>query len=85
MKIKFKEQRFQLDAVQAVVKCFKGQINESSNFTLDRGRTKGNFKGQEDFLVEKGFRNKTIDITNNDILENIKKVQLKNGDRKSVV
>ena len=25
MKIKFKEQRFQLDAVQSVVDCFKGQ------------------------------------------------------------
>ena len=78
MKIKFKEQRFQLDAVRAVVDCFKGQINESSKFTLDRGRTKSELKGQTYLINEEGFKNKPIG-TGIDVLENIKKVQLRNG------
>ena len=36
MKLKFKEQQFQLDAVNAVVNCFKGQENQKSTFTLER-------------------------------------------------
>lgn len=79
MKIKFKEQEFQLDAVQAVIDCFKGQINEPSKFTLDRGRTKNILEGQIYFIDEEGFKNKPIEITEVDVLENIKKVQLKNG------
>lgn len=79
MKIKFKEQKFQLEAVQAVVDCFKGQINETSKFTLDRGRTKAALKGQTFFLNEKGFKNKSIALPDIDVLENIKKVQLRNG------
>ncbi|WP_132994993.1 type III restriction-modification system endonuclease [Sporanaerobacter acetigenes] len=79
MKIKFKEQKFQLEAVQAVVDCFKGQINETSKFTLDRGRTKAALKGQTFFLNEEGFRNKSIVLPDIDVLENIEKVQLRNG------
>lgn len=79
MKIKFKEQKFQLEAVQAVVDCFKGQINETSKFTLDRGRTKADLKGQTFFLYEEGFKNKSISLPDIDLLENIKKVQLRNG------
>ena len=36
MKLKFKEQQFQLDAVDAVVNCFEGQGNQKSTFTLER-------------------------------------------------
>lgn len=79
MKIKFKEQKFQLDAVQSVVDCFKGQVNQSSKFNLDRGRTKNDLEGQTYLLIEKGFRNKPIGIAEEDILENIKQVQLRNG------
>ncbi len=79
MKIKFKEQGFQLDAVQAVVDCFRGQTNESSNFILDRGRVKGEVEGQTSFLSEIGFKNNHIRISDEDILKNIKKVQLQNG------
>lgn len=45
MKIKFKEQQFQLDAVKSVVDCFKGQPRETSKFTLDRGRVKTEIEG----------------------------------------
>lgn len=79
MKIKFKEQKFQLDAVKSVVDCFRGQTNESSKFTLDRGRTKKDLEGQAYFLQQEGFKNKPIVISEDDVLENIQKVQLKNG------
>ncbi len=79
MKIKFKEQQFQIDAVKSVVDCFKGQTNGTSKFILDRGRTKGNLEGQTFFLYEEGFKNKSIVLPDIDVLENIKKVQLRNG------
>jgi len=37
MKLKFKIQQFQTDAVNAVVDCFAGQPNEQSFFTLEQG------------------------------------------------
>ena len=79
MKIKFKEQQFQLDAVQAVVDCFRGQPNKSSNFILDRGRIKGEIKGQTSFLEETGFKNSQIAIPEEEILKNIREVQIRNG------
>ena len=75
MKIKFKEQKFQIDAVRSVVDCFKGQVNETSKFTLDRGRTKSDLQGQTSLLNEEGFKNKSIGLSDIDVLENIKKVQ----------
>lgn len=35
MKLQFKEQGFQLDAVNAVVKCFEGQTLKTNRFTLE--------------------------------------------------
>ena len=79
MKIKFKEQKFQIDAVQSVVDCFKGQPRGTSKFTLDRGRVKGDIVGQTYFFHEEGFKNKPITISEEEVLENIRKVQVNNG------
>ncbi|MCK9268591.1 MAG: DEAD/DEAH box helicase family protein, partial [Alkaliphilus sp.] len=79
MKIKFKEQKFQLDAVQSVVDCFKGQVREFSKFTLDRGRVKGDLEGQTSLAYEEGFKNKPIVLFENDIFKNIKEIQLQNS------
>lgn len=38
MKLQFKEQNFQLKAVDAVVKCFEGQTLKSNHFTLERSK-----------------------------------------------
>ncbi len=38
MKIKFKEQAFQLQAVDAVVRCFDGQPIKTKHFTLEKSR-----------------------------------------------
>lgn len=79
MKIKFKEQQFQIDAVKSVVDCFRGQLNRVSNFQLDRGRIKGGTQDQVSFLDEIGFKNNPIVLAEEDILKNIRKVQLENG------
>jgi type III restriction enzyme len=42
VKIRFKQQPFQLEAVRSVVDCFAGQPNEPFRFTLER---KSNFEG----------------------------------------
>ena len=38
MKLQFKEQDFQVQAVQAVVNCFKGQPLSTKSFTLERSK-----------------------------------------------
>jgi type III restriction enzyme len=79
MKIKFKEQQFQIDAVQSVVDCFRGQPNQVSHFQLDRGMAKGEIAGQQMLLLESGFKNNPIMLSEEEVLENIRKVQLRNG------
>ena len=36
MKLQLKEQGFQIDAVNAVVKCFEGQSLKTNRFTLEK-------------------------------------------------
>ena len=38
MKLQFKEQDFQIQAVQAVVDCFEGQPIKTNHFTLERSK-----------------------------------------------
>jgi type III restriction enzyme len=80
MKLKFKIQQFQTDAVNAVVDCFAGQPNEQSFFTLDRGCIQTAWgKRKQFYLLEKGFKNRPIDLSPQDVLANIATIQLKNG------
>lgn len=89
MKLQFKEQQFQKDAVQSVVKCFEGQPLKTNRFTLERSKellqkakkaaigdtqTKV-FVDGDDVLEEIGYRNSPIQITEQHILENIRKIQ----------
>ncbi|WP_352417801.1 DEAD/DEAH box helicase family protein [Proteiniborus sp.] len=79
MKIKFKEQQFQIEAVQSVVDCFKGQLNETSKYILDKGRSKGALPGQiTAFDEEVGFKNRKIALSNAEIFNNIRSVQKNN-------
>ena len=89
MKLQFKEQQFQIDAVKAVVDCFAGQGLKTNRFTLERSKdlikkTKqaaaGAISATLDFEImeEIGYRNTPIQITDNQILENLKRVQFDN-------
>jgi len=79
MRLKFKQQKFQIDAVKSVVDCFRGQSNHVSRFQMDTGRVKEEIEGQVSFLDEVGFRNNPIGLAEGDVLKNIRKVQLRNG------
>lgn len=84
MKLQFKEQGFQIDAVNAVVKCFEGQTLKTNHFTLEKAseilrKAKEQASGAPtiDYGVEEliGYRNSAIQITPDQIFENIVGVQ----------
>ena len=88
MKLQFKEQLFQINAVKAVVDCFAGQPQETNRFTLERSKdilrkakavAAGDTQAQVDFEAEVmeriGYRNRPLFITENQILKNIQDVQ----------
>lgn len=80
MKLKFKIQQFQTDAVSAVVDCFAGQPKEQSFFTLEKGYFQTPLgKKRQTSLLEKGFKNRPIDLSPQDVLSNIIEVQKRNG------
>ncbi|GAB4266306.1 MAG: hypothetical protein Kow00111_18160 [Thermincola ferriacetica] len=84
MKLKFKHQQFQIDAVNAVVDCFAGQPNTVSKYTLDRGNRPFTAQMEIEVFTDRysdavGFKNKELMITDQDVLANIQKVQKRNG------
>ena len=87
MKLQFKEQDFQVKAVQAVVDCFEGQPLKTNRFTLERSKelirkTKQAATGVQtiDFEIEEeiGYRNSAIQLMETQMLKNIQEVQKKN-------
>jgi len=85
MKLQFKEQDFQIQAVKAVVDCFKGQLLKTSHFTLERSKellrkaklaaSGSMIEFDTDVLEDIGYRNSKIFITENQFLTNIQNVQ----------
>ncbi|MFZ3132357.1 MAG: DEAD/DEAH box helicase family protein, partial [Desulfosporosinus sp.] len=88
MRLKFKKQTFQEEAAQAVVDCFVGQPNAVSRYTLDKGKRK-KYEQTELYAETKqvpddiGFKNKDIKLIENEVLENIRKIQQKHGIKQS--
>jgi type III restriction enzyme len=87
MKLQFKEQDFQVNAVQAVVDCFEGQPLKTNRFTLERSKelirkAKQAASGEQslDFGLEEeiGYRNSAIQLMETQMLKNIQEVQKKN-------
>jgi type III restriction enzyme len=74
MKLKFKKQAYQTDAVNAVAECFKGQPPGSGiKYRIDPGAAaQGNLLNT---LAEAGFKNEDIRLARPQILENIQAVQ----------
>ena len=91
MKLQFKEQDFQVQAVKAVVDCFAGQPLKTNRFTLERSKElirKAKqaatadvltFSFETDVMEEIGYRNSPIQIIESQVLKNIQQVQ-KNND-----
>lgn len=88
MKLQFKEQGFQLQAVKAVVDCFDGQPLKTNKFTLERSqeiirKAKLAAEGIQDLyesevLEDIGYRNSPLVITDAYVLKNIQAVQSTN-------
>ena len=78
MKLKFKIQPYQTNAVASVVDCFAGQpYNKSIGYRIDPGNEpaeKQEFSQIEAF-EEQGFKNTQVQLTDAQLLENIQSVQ----------
>ncbi len=85
MKLQFKEQGFQLQAVKAVVDSFEGQPLKTNKFTLERSQeiirkaklaAEGN-QGlfESEVLEEIGYRNSPLVIADGQVFKNIQSVQ----------
>ncbi|HAU0553853.1 TPA: restriction endonuclease subunit R [Legionella pneumophila] len=73
MKLKFKHQAFQAEAVNAVIECFNGQQrHEGILYRVDPGAKS---KRQMDIFDESGFKNADFDIDEARILKNIQAIQ----------
>lgn len=77
MKLKFKVQPYQTNAVGAVVDCFAGQVNTSGiKYRVDPGLVKDKSgKIQNSFLEVEGFKNADLQLTGFQLLDNIHAVQ----------
>lgn len=87
MKLQFKEQEFQVQAVKAVVDCFEGQPIKTNRFTLERSKNlikkvkqaaSGGVQAlvfESEVLEDIGYRNSTIQLLEPQVLENIQHVQ----------
>jgi type III restriction enzyme len=74
MKLKFKHQKFQAEATQAVCDVFLGQpFLSETNYLIDQG----NVKGQGEMYDFTGFKNHKLvpELTDKIILDNIRKIQ----------
>ncbi len=90
MKLQFKQQDFQIQAVKAVVDCFEGQPLKTNRFTLERSKElirkakmaaigasqSEAFEGE--VMEEIGYRNSDMQIVDSQVLENIQRTQKKN-------
>lgn len=78
MKLKFKHQKFQADAANAVVDVFAGQPYLTANYLIDRGDDKQGTLINDPYFT--GWCNQPIvpQLSDNIILENLNKVQRAN-------
>lgn len=75
MKLQYKNQQFQLDAVEAVTSIFEGQPRQTSmSYMMDIGNAKN-----ITFDIVNGFKNADISLSDSDLLKNIQATQKKNG------
>ncbi|MCT3076472.1 type III restriction-modification system endonuclease [Leuconostoc citreum] len=76
MKLQYKNQQFQLDAVNAVTAVFEGQPKQSGlSYMMDMG---ANPNIRLD-VANTGFKNEDIALSDDELLRNIKAIQKENG------
>ena len=73
MKFKFKIQQYQTEAVEQTVNVFAGQPSKNNaQYRRDLGKTAGRIVYDEDYV---GWRNADVELTDKQLLENIKQMQ----------
>lgn len=82
MKLKFIEQQYQTDAVNAICDIFDGCEIKDSLFTIDASQNTGMALGQEGYDYFIGHANK-LGIGDDTILDNTRTIQIKNDIQKS--
>lgn len=78
MKIKFKVQPYQTNAVEAVVDCFSGQVKSSGiGYRIDPGTNRKDSQGyyQTSYLEHTGLKNADLQLTDIQLMANIHAVQ----------
>ena len=74
MKFKFKIQQYQTEAVEQTVNVFAGQPSKTNaQYRRDLGKTAGRIVYDEDYV---GWRNADVELTDKQLLENIKQLQV---------
>lgn len=76
MKLRFKHQKFQEDATNAICDVFSGQPNETRKFLVDQGES-SNMTAS--LLERTGWANPEIHLREQDLLKNLRDVQKANG------
>ena len=77
MKLKFNsELDYQIEAISSIVNIFKGQTQCQSNFTVVAGVDESGTEGK--LVTNLGIGNK-LELDEEDILKNVRDIQLKNG------
>lgn len=77
MKLRFKQQQYQADAVQAVVDVFGGQPRHTPSYQIDPGSL---HQPNLAFKRNLGFGNAAVELSEEQVLENIQSVQRRNPD-----
>lgn len=73
MKLRFKHQKFQEDATNALCDVFSGQPNETRKFLIDQGDDKSSTAAL--FSNHTGWANPEIHLREDDVLKNLRDVQ----------
>ena len=87
MKFNFKIQQYQTDAVEAVARVFSGQPHyDKVSYIRDLGKPQANqqirlamTEDEDDMLSETGYKNETIELTDEQLLDNIRTIQNENN------
>ena len=91
MKFNFKIQQYQTDAVDSIVKVFNGQKHyDKVSYIRDLGKVApqsvqlamgmdDEYGEQIDLLDDTGFKNEKIDLTDEQLLHNIREIQTLNN------
>ena len=79
MQFKFKVQRYQTDAADAVCDVFEGQPNQgASTYLRDLGRRSRGAQGMLDVDDAEGYANAPVALSPDDVLANVRAVQRRN-------